>query len=207
MASPIDLRDWIPSAADGPFAGLLGDAPWGITSKADDIVRNALGSLAGYRMQDGVAVHRAATVQAGAVIKPPAIIGPHCLVASTAYLRGGVFLDQYCIVGPSCEVKSTFMLAGSKIAHLTFVGNSIIGAGANIKAGAVIANFRNELDDKRIRIAFDGAVIDTGVDKFGALVGDGARIGANAVIAPGALIRPGAIVPRLALVDQSIHQA
>jgi NDP-sugar pyrophosphorylase family protein len=154
-------------------------------------------------VQDSVGVHRTATVEAGAVIKPPAIIGPNCFVASTAYLRGGVFLDEGCIVGPACELKSTFMLAGSKIAHLSFVGDSIIGAGANIEAGAIIANYRNERVDKRIRIAFDGEVIDTGVEKFGALVGDGAKIGANAVIAPGALIRPGAVVPRLALVDQS----
>lgn len=203
MASPINLRDWIPSAADGPFAALLGGAPWGITSKAGDIIRKALGGLAGYRVQDSVGVHRTATVEAGAVIKPPAIIGPRCFIASTAYLRGGVFLDEDCIIGPACEVKSTFMLYESKIAHLSFVGDSIIGAGANIEAGAIIANYRNELDDKRIRIAFDGAVIDTGVDKFGALVGDGARIGANAVIAPGALIRPGAVIPRFALVDQA----
>lgn len=96
------------------------------------------------------------------------------------------------------------MLIGSKIAHLSFVGDSIIGAGANIEAGAVIANYRNERDDKRIRIAFEGGVIDTGVEKFGALVGDGARIGANAVIAPGALIRPSAVVPRSALIDQCV---
>ncbi|MFN0022908.1 MAG: transferase, partial [Parvularculaceae bacterium] len=106
-------------------------------------------------------------------------------------------------VGPACELKSVFMLKGSKVAHLSFVGDSIIGAGANIEAGAMIANYRNECAEKRIRISVGGAVIDTGVDKFGAVIGDGARIGANAVIAPGALIAPGTIVPRLSLVDQA----
>ncbi len=95
------------------------------------------------------------------------------------------------------------MLLGAKIAHLSFVGDSIIGAGANIEAGAMLANYRNEREDRRIRIMFEGAVIDTGVEKFGSLVGDGSKIGANAVIAPGALIRAGEIVDRLALVDQS----
>jgi bifunctional N-acetylglucosamine-1-phosphate-uridyltransferase/glucosamine-1-phosphate-acetyltransferase GlmU-like protein len=203
LTASADLRDFIPSAADGPFAALLGLAPWEITSTADRIVRRALGSLAGYAVQDGVAVHRSATVETGAVVKPPAIVGPKCLVASTAYLRGGVFLDEDCVIGPACEVKSVFMLIGSKIAHLSFVGDSIIGAGANIEAGAIIANFRNERDDKRIRIKVGGDVIDTGVDKFGALVGDGARIGAGAVIAPGALIKRGEIVGRLALIDQA----
>jgi acetyltransferase-like isoleucine patch superfamily enzyme len=73
----------------------------------------------------------------------------------------------------------------------------------NVEAGAMIANYRNERADKRIRIRVEGQEIDTGVDKFGALIGDHARIGANAVIAPGAILRPGAIVKRLSLVDQS----
>lgn len=206
MSAPVSLRAFIPSAVGGPFEALLDRAPWYITSASEAIVRKALGDCAGYAIADSVATHKTAEVERGAVIKPPAIIGPNCFIAASAYLRGGVFLDEDCIIGPGCEVKSTFMLLGSKIAHLSFVGDSIIGAGANVEAGAIIANYRNEREDKRIRILYDGAVIDTGVEKFGALVGDGARIGANAVIAPGALIPPAAIVPRLALIDQSAHE-
>lgn len=185
------------------FSALAEMRPWDITSKSEAIIRKALGSLNHYQVFDGVAVHRTATVENGAVVKAPAIIGADCLVAAGAYLRGGVFMDERCIIGPSCEVKSTYMLTGSKIAHLSFVGDSIIGAGANIEAGAIIANYRNEREDKRIRIAFDGDVIDTGVEKFGALVGDRVKIGAGAVIAPGAIFRPEAIIPRGALIDQS----
>lgn len=203
LASPVRLQDFIASADDGVFSHLRTLSPWEITSTADAVIRKAVGAVAGYVVTDGVAVHRRADVETGAVIKAPAIIGPDCFVASGAYLRGGVFLEAECIIGPNCEVKSTFMLAGSKIAHLSFVGDSIVGAGANVEAGAIIANYRNERDDKRIRILFGGAIIDTGVEKFGALIGDGARVGANAVIAPGALIAPGAVIPRLSLVDQS----
>lgn len=203
MASAIDLKDWIPSSAKGVFSELRDLEPWAIVAQADAILRKALTGLIGYAVNDGVAVHRRAIIESGATLKAPVIIGPNAFVASTAYLRGGVFLDENCIVGPACELKSTFMLMGSKVAHLSFVGDSIIGAGANVEAGAVIANYRNERADKRIRIRLGETVIDTGVEKFGALVGDGARIGANAVIAPGALIRPGEIVPRLSLIDQS----
>ncbi len=156
-----------------------------------------------YERQGDAAVHRTATVEPGALIKGPAVVGPDCFVASSALLRGGVFLAQGCIVGPGCELKSSFMLAGSKIAHLNFVGDSILGARVNCEAGSMVANYRNERDDKRIRIAWGGRVIDTGVDKFGALLGDGVRLGANAVVAPGALLAPGSIVPRLGLVDQA----
>lgn len=203
MSNRIDLREFLPSAADGLFSALIDSQPWEITARADAIIRNSLGALSGYAIQDGVAIHKKATVEQGAVVKSPAVVGPNAFVAATAYLRGGVFLDEHCVIGPACEVKSTFMLAGSKVAHLSFVGDSIIGAGANIEAGALIANYRNERAHKGIRIHYGGAVIDTGVEKFGALIGENARIGANAVIAPGALIRPGAIVPRLALIDQS----
>lgn len=194
---------FIAAAGDGMFSALASMTPWGITSTSEAIIRNALGSLNHYQVFDGVAVHRTATVENGAVVKAPAIIGANCFVAAGAYLRGGVFLDDNCIIGPACEVKSTFMLAGSKIAHLSFVGDSIIGAGANIEAGAIIANYRNEREDKRIRIAFEGEIVETGVEKFGALVGDRVKIGAGAVIAPGALLRPDAIVPRGAHIDQS----
>jgi bifunctional N-acetylglucosamine-1-phosphate-uridyltransferase/glucosamine-1-phosphate-acetyltransferase GlmU-like protein len=77
------------------------------------------------------------------------------------------------------------MFAGSKLAHMNFVGDSIIGADVNIEAGVIIANYRNELESRNIRIGYREQVINTGVGKFGALVGDGSRIGANAVIAPG----------------------
>lgn len=198
----VDLRAFIPSADGGPFAALLGMAPWDITSKAAPIIARAAAGLSGYDIADGVAIHRRATVEKGAVAKGPAIIGPGAFVAATACLRGGVFLDEDCIVGPSCELKSVFLLKEARVARLSFIGDSIIGAGVNIEAGAMIANYRNERADKRIRIRAGAEIIDTGVDKFGALVGDGARIGANAVIAPGALIAAGAVVPRLALVDQ-----
>jgi len=156
-----------------------------------------------YQTKSQIAVHRTATVEPGAIIKGPAIIGPDCFVAATAYLRGGVFLDQRCIVGPGCELKTTFMFRGSKIAHLSFVGDSILGADVNIEAGAMIANYRNECVDKLIRISTKAGIIDTGVDKFGTLIGDDTRIGANAVVAPGAIIAPGFRLARLGLIDQS----
>lgn len=178
-------------------------AAWTLTARAPDIIRAALAALgSGYALDGDIAVHETATVEAGAIVKAPAIIGPDAFVAATAYLRGGVFLDANCIVGPSCEVKTAFLFAGAKIAHLSFVGDSILGSGVNIEAGAIIANYRNEMDDKRIRIVRAGHTIETGVEKFGALIGDRARIGANAVIAPGALIDPDCRIARLAHIDQ-----
>lgn len=198
----MDIAAYVDRWRTSPF-GRLTDPPWTVTQAAEAHVAAAIAGLtAPYVVNGDVAIHASATIEAGAVVKGPAIIGPRCFVAAAAYLRGGTFLDEDCIVGPGAELKTSFMFKGSKLAHLNFVGDSILGAGVNIEAGAIVANYRNELEDKAIRIAVDGRVIETGFDKFGALLGDGARVGANAVIAPGAVIARNARVPRLSLVDQ-----
>ena len=190
--------DW----ASSPFSHIEA-GPWSATSRSAELIANAIRGLsADFVIAGDVAVHRSAEVEHGAVVKGPAIVGARSLVASGAYLRGGVFLGEACIVGPACELKSTFMLRASKIAHLSFVGDSILGTDVNVEAGAMVANFRNELDDKRIRLVRLGETIDTGVEKFGALIGDGSRIGANAVIAPGAILEPGTRLARLGMIDQ-----
>lgn len=179
--------------------------PWEVPGRLPALVAGVVASLGDEfeRSGDDVAVHRSAIVEAGAVVKGPAIIGARCFVAAGAYVRGGCWLDADCILGPGAELKTTLMFAGSKLAHFNFVGDSILGAGVNIEAGAIIANYRNEQSEPGIVIMIDGRAVATGAIKFGALVGDGCRIGANAVVAPGAILAPRTIVPRLALVDQS----
>lgn len=177
---------------------------WQITQRAAELVGAALSALDdGYGREGDIAVHRTATIENGAVLKGPAIIGPGCFLAAGAYLRGGVFLDEGCIIGPGCELKSSFLFKGATLAHFNFVGDSILGADVNLEAGAIIANHRNEWEAKAIRFVFGGGVVEPGVEKFGALVGDHVRVGANAVIAPGAIIGRETTIPRLTLVDQA----
>ena len=156
----------------------------------------------GYDANGNIAVHRSATVEFGAVLKGPAIIGPNCLAAAGAYVRGGCWLDADCVLGPGAELKSSFVFGGSKLAHFNFVGDSILGRDVNLEAGAVIANYRNELSNRTLSFMHMGQCVETGEAKFGALIGDRVRIGANAVIAPGAILAPDTVVERLSLVDQ-----
>lgn len=202
--SAVRLRAFIASAADSALSAYAEATPWQLTHEAPQIIAHLITVCgADYDVRGDIAVHRSATIEPGAHLKAPALIGPDCFIASSALVRGGCWLERACILGPAVELKTSFIFAGSKVAHLSFVGDSVLGADVNIEAGAIIANYRNERADKRIRIATAHGTIDTGVDKFGALVGDHARIGANAVIAPGALLTPGTIVPRLALIDQA----
>lgn len=186
-----------------PLASWAELAPWELTARAREAAARLLAGVGpGCAVSDGVAVHGTAAVESGSVVKGPAVIGPDCPVAAGAYVRDGCWLDAGCTLGPGAEVKSAFLFAGSTLAHFNFVGDSVLGAGVNLEAGAVIANYRNERPDSAIVIHADGRRIATGARKLGALVGDGCRLGANAVVAPGALLRPGTVVPRLGLVDQ-----
>ncbi len=178
--------------------------PWALTRDLPDLVEQFASSLdtTAFEKTAGIFVHREATIEPGASIKPPAIISAACFIASTAYLRGGVVLDHGVTIGPGCELKSTIVMASSSVAHLSFVGDSIIGFDVNIEGGVVVANRFNELLEQEITVRAGGESVRTGVTRFGALVGDHSRIGANAVLSPGTVLPPHSIVPRLTLVDQ-----
>lgn len=196
------LFDVIASWDASPFASFPGEA-WDIVAKLPGIVRELLDGLGdAYSIEGDTAVHHSAEIEGGAVLKAPLIIGPNCRIANGTLLRGGCWLDGDCVLGPGVEVKSTIVFRGTRLAHFNFVGDSILGQDVNLEAGAIIANYRNELSDPHLQISFLGETIQSHVHRFGALVGDGSRIGANAVIAPGAILAAGTVVPRLGLLDQ-----
>ncbi len=185
-----------------------GTPPWHWTSHIGSILRCAFPTLGPeFTFADDVAIHRSATVGAGAVIQSPAIVCCNASIAPQAYLRSGVFVGEGSRIGSCCEVKASFVFKGAVLAHLNYVGDSIIGAYANLEAGAVVSNHFNERADKEIDVVVDGSVINTGVEKFGALIGHHVRIGANAVTSPGTILAPHSIVPRLTLVDQRQQHA
>lgn len=194
---------FIASVLCSPLARFADALPWQVTSQAEAVVRGGLDSLAGtdFEVQEGIAIHRTAHIEAGATIKGPAIIGPGCFVGAHTLLRGGIWLGEGCSVGPGCELKAAFLFAGARLAHFNFIGDCLVGADVNFEAGSIIANRRNERDGSVCAVV-DGRLVDTACEKFGALVGDGARIGANAVLAPGSLLPAGMVVGRLTLVDQ-----
>ena len=204
MTKPIGISDYV--TLDAMFD--LNLLPWEACAKAAEIIESRFAGLSpSFRIvEPGIAAHDSAMIEPGVVIKAPCIVEENCFVAAYAYLRGGVWLDSNVAIGPSTEIKSSFIFRGSKAAHLNFIGDSIIGRNVNIEAGAVLANYRNEQDEKEI-ICFDGRqYIHTGHDKFGSLVGDGCRIGANAVLAPGTILARGTVVKRLALIDQAAER-
>jgi len=204
MTQAVSVAQYVADVASTPWAACADFEPWLLVSQVAERVLQRLSLLPRdeYNLTADVAVHRSATIEAGAVLKGPLIVGARCWVASGAYLRGGNWIAEDCTVGPGAELKSSFVFAGTKLAHFNFVGDSILGADVNLEAGSIICNHRNERADKQIFVVRDRALHATGVSKFGALVGDRCRIGANAVVAPGALLAAGTVVARTQLIDQ-----
>lgn len=199
MATPrVPLSEFVASFSASPLAQWSSCAPWDITGQAEHFVRRLLGTLpmAEFTVSDEVAVHRTATVEAGAVLKGPLILGAQCFVAAGAYLRGGNWVAERCTFGPGAELKSSFAFAGTKLAHFNFVGDSILGADVNLEAGSIVCNYRNERADKEVLVCLGSALHRTGCQKFGAVIGDHSCIGANAVVAPGALLLPSSDISR-----------
>ncbi len=178
--------------------------PWEIVSHLPQLIEEVITTLGDdYEIREGIAIHRTATLGHDVTIKAPAIIGPHCFVGTHSYLRGGVYLAEGAKIGISCEIKQSIIMHNSAVAHFNFIGDSILGKNVNFEAGSIIANHYNERKDKTIFVTFHNQRIQTNVEKFGALVGDGSRIGANAVLSPGTLLLPNSIVGRLQLIEQN----
>ena len=179
------------------------NTPGEITSRLCEIINQLMQNLDdNYTIDNGVAVHKTATIGHNVTIKAPAILSANSFVGSNSYLRGGIFLGPGAKVGISCEIKTSVLLEGCAVAYFNFVGDSIIGHNVNIEAGAILANHYNERDDDTVFVHWEGERISTGLHKSGSLVGDNCRIGANAVLSPGTLLPPQTIVNRLQLIEQ-----
>jgi NDP-sugar pyrophosphorylase family protein len=205
--SNFNINDFIATFSASPVAKFINHKPWEITHNANMLVQELISMLTqadGYEIENNIAVHKTTVIETGATLKGPLIIGPRCFIANSAYIRGGNWLEADCLCGPGVELKSSFIFAGTKIAHFNFVGDSILGRSINMEAGSIIANYRNERKNKEICIRYQDKMLNTGTEKFGALIGDDCRIGANAVIAPGSLLSSNTVLGRLELFDQDI---
>ncbi|MBM3880744.1 MAG: UDP-N-acetylglucosamine diphosphorylase [Verrucomicrobia bacterium] len=131
-------------------------------------------------------------VEDGAMIKGPAIIGRHCQIRHNAYIREDVLVGDHCVVGNACELKAAVLFNHAQVPHFNYVGDSILGCKAHLGAGVKLSNVK--LAPGTIAVTHAGQSYETGLRKFGALVGDEAEIGCNAVLNPGSVIGRGAVV-------------
>ncbi len=144
-------------------------------------------------------VHLAADVRLPAycTLIGPCWIGPGTEIRPGAFVRGNVIVGAGGVLGNACEFKNCLLMDGVQVPHFSYVGDSILGNRAHLGAGAICSNLR--LDQKPVVVRTPERVYETGLRKFGAILGDGAEVGCNAVLNPGsvlgrrALVAPGTV--------------
>ena len=143
-------------------------------------------------ISENVFIGEGTVVEDGAMIKGPAIIGKNCKIRHSAYIRENVIIGDGCVVGNSSELKNSLLFNGAQAPHYNYIGDSILGHQAHLGAGVKISNYK--LFPGNIEVEVDGVPFDTGLRKFGALLGDGVEVGCNAVLNPGSIVGRGAVI-------------
>ena len=140
----------------------------------------------------GIWIGEGTVVEPGALIKAPALIGRNCEIRHGVYLRGNVILGDHAVVGHASEVKNAVLLNHAQAPHFAYVGDSILGNRVNLGAGTKLANLK--IVEGNVTVRAGGQVYDTGLRKFGALIGDDVEIGCNSVTSPGTILSRGCLV-------------
>lgn len=143
----------------------------------------------------GIFLGAGTVLEATAIIKGPAVIGRQCEIRQGAYLRGNVLTGDHCVLGHNTEVKNSILMNHTEAGHFNYLGDSIVGSYVNMGAGSKLANLRFRSREEKIggfimpiTLEIEGQEIETGMEKFGSIVGDHAELGCNAVLCPGVLL-------------------
>lgn len=139
-----------------------------------------------YSVSEGVWIAKSAKVSPLASINAPCIIGENTEVRQCAFIRGKALIGDSCVIGNSAELKNCIVSDGCQIPHFNYVGDSILGYKAHMGAGSVTSNVKSDKTKVCVRVGDER--IETGLKKFGAMLGDFVEVGCNSVLNPGTVI-------------------
>lgn len=162
--------------------------PWQALSGIKNLITE-LGSRLGEEYTEVspmVWVHKTATVAPTAYLGAPCIIGANSEVRHCAFIRGSALVGEKCVVGNSTELKNVILFDNVQVPHYNYVGDSILGYKAHMGAGSVTSNVKS--DRTLVAVRCGDEKIDTGLKKFGAMLGDGVEVGCNSVLNPGTVV-------------------
>lgn len=131
-------------------------------------------------------VHKTASVASTAYLGAPCIIGAKTEVRHGAFVRGSALVGDNCVVGNSVELKNVILFDNVQTPHYNYVGDSILGYRSHMGAGSITSNVKS--DKTLVVVHHDDEHIETGLKKFGAMLGDHVEVGCNSVLNPGTVI-------------------
>lgn len=163
--------------------------PWEALSKINDYILE-LGKRLDLEKYDKIGedvwIAKTAKVMPTAYIHGPAIIGENAEVRHCAFIRGKVIVGEGAVVGNSTELKNVILFNKVQVPHYNYVGDSILGYKAHMGAGSITSNVKS---DKKLVIVKNGKEqIETGIKKFGAMIGDEVEVGCGSVLNPGTVV-------------------
>ena len=136
--------------------------------------------------EENVWVHKTAKVFPSAYLGAPCIIGPNTEVRHCAFIRGSALVGADCVVGNSVELKNVILFDHVQVPHYNYVGDSILGYYSHMGAGSITSNVKS--DKTLVKVHALDEDIETGLKKFGAMLGDHVEVGCNSVLNPGTVI-------------------
>ena len=164
--------------------------PWEILPQIGDFIiklGNTLNKDEYKKLGDDIWIAKTATIAPTAYIKGPAIIGKNAEIRHCAFIRGKAIVGEGCVVGNSTELKNVILFNKVQVPHYNYVGDSILGYKAHMGAGSITSNVKS--DKKLVVVKNETEKIETGLKKFGAMIGDEVEIGCGSVLNPGTVIR------------------
>ena len=186
MLKTCDLYDLTHTMAGNYLAGY--EYPWQALKGIKELILS-LGPTLGEdytEVAPTVWVHKTATVFPSAYLGAPCIIGANTEVRLCAFIRGSALVGENCVVGNSVELKNVILFDNVQVPHYNYVGDSILGYKSHMGAGSVTSNVKS---DKTLVVVKNGPEqMETGLKKFGAMLGDFVEVGCNSVLNPGTVI-------------------
>ncbi len=156
----------------------------------------------GVHLSGAVVLEEGSVVKAGSYLEGPVHVGKGCHIGPNSYLRPYSTLGDDVKVGAGCEVKNSIVMRNTRIPHLSYVGDSVLGEACSLGAGTITANLR--FDEAEIKSKVRGSWVSSGRKKLGAILGDGVRTGISVSIFPGVKIGRGAWIGPGAIVDRDV---
>jgi bifunctional UDP-N-acetylglucosamine pyrophosphorylase/glucosamine-1-phosphate N-acetyltransferase len=139
-------------------------------------------------IKGNVFIGKGTIIKNGSYIEGPVYIGENCDIGPNCYIRPFTSIYNNCHIGQAVEIKNSIINEKTNIAHLSYVGDSIIGSNCNLGGGTIITNLRH--DFANIKSEIKGELVDTKRQKFGAVIGDFVKTGSGTIIYPGRKIWP-----------------